>query len=48
MGINDAMETDETRLPDSELQAKADSFDRVDSYIRDRADKGKDEGKGKK
>jgi hypothetical protein len=39
MGINDAMETDETRLPDNELQAKADSFDRVYDYTRDRSEK---------
>lgn len=42
MGINDAMETDENRLPDQVLQEKADSFDRVDSYIRDRGEKDED------
>lgn len=47
MGINDAMETDETRLPDNELQAKADSFDfdRVYDYNQARAEEKKDEGK---
>lgn len=45
MGINDAMETDDTRLPDNELQAKADSFDRVHDYNQARAEEKKDEGK---
>lgn len=42
MKIFRSMETEETKLPEKDLQEKADQFDRIQGYVKQRAQKKRD------